>query len=135
MRQFYLGRNSSGYYRVYFIDPVTGLRDSGKSTHTKDKVEATMIATSWLQNGAPDCRSNSRAFSNPTSLIPINLKNMVEHLSEDDAYEKWCTKNNEHLMSHKWLSTQMQEKGFKKRLSNGSRFWPGLSVRSEWQKA
>ena len=85
MRQFYLGRNSSGYYRVYFIDPVTGIRDSGKSTHTKDKVEATMIATSWLQNGAPDCRSNSRAFSNPTSLIPINLKNMVEHLSEDDA--------------------------------------------------
>ncbi len=85
MRQFYLGRNSSGYYRVYFIDPVTGIRDSGKSTHTKDKVEATMIATSWLQNGAPDCRSNSRAFANPTSLIPINLKNMVEHLSEDDA--------------------------------------------------
>ena len=85
MRQFYLGRNSSGYYRVYFIDPVTGIRDSGKSTHTKDKVEATMIATSWLQNGAPDCRSNSRAFSNPPSLIPINLKNMVEHLSEDDA--------------------------------------------------
>ena len=85
MRQFYLGRNSSGYYRVYFIDPVTGLRDSGKSTHTKDKVEATMIATSWLQNGAPECRSNSRAFSNPPSLIPINLKNMVEHLSETDA--------------------------------------------------
>lgn len=85
MRQFYLGRNSSGYYRVYFIDPVTGIRDSGKSTHTKDKVEATIIATSWLQNGAPDCRSNSRAFSNPTSLIPINLKNMVEHLSKADA--------------------------------------------------
>ena len=62
MRQFYLGRNSSGYYRVYFIDPVTGLRDSGKSTHTKDKVEATMIATSWLQNGAPECRSNSRSL-------------------------------------------------------------------------
>ena len=55
MRQFYLGRNSSGYYRVYLIDPATGIRDSGKSTHTKDKVEATMIATSWLQNGAPDC--------------------------------------------------------------------------------
>ena len=55
MRQFYLYRNSSGYYRFYFIDPVTGIRDSGKSTHTKDKVEATMIATSWLQNGAPDC--------------------------------------------------------------------------------
>ena len=55
IRQFYLDRNSFGYYRVYFIDPVTGIRDSGKSTHTKYKIEATMIATSWLQNVAPDC--------------------------------------------------------------------------------
>ena len=43
MRQFYLGKNSSGYYRVYFVDPVTGTRGPGKSTHTKDKVEATLI--------------------------------------------------------------------------------------------
>ncbi len=35
MRQFYLGNNSSGYYRVYFVDPVTGTRGPGKSTHTK----------------------------------------------------------------------------------------------------
>lgn len=55
IRQFYLDRNSFGYYRVYFIDSVTGIRDSGKSTHTKYKVEATMITTSWLQNVAPDC--------------------------------------------------------------------------------
>lgn len=86
MRQFYLGRNSSGYYRVYFVDPVTGNRDSGKSTHTKDKVEATMIATSWLQNGQPDGRSNSRAFSNPKSLIPVNYKHLVENLSREDAH-------------------------------------------------
>lgn len=85
MRQFYLGRNSSGYYRVYFIDPVTGNRDSGESTHTKDKVEVTMIATSWLQNSEPDCRSNSRDFANPQSLIPVNLKNMVERLSKEEA--------------------------------------------------
>ena len=65
MRQFYLGRNSSGYYRVYFIDPVTGIRDSGKSTHTKDKVEATMIATSWLQNGSSDSLLLSPHRQNP----------------------------------------------------------------------
>lgn len=47
MRQFYLGKNSNGYYRVYFIDPVTGVRDTGKSTHTKDKIEAAVIANEW----------------------------------------------------------------------------------------
>ena len=31
MRQFYLGKTSSGYYKAYFIDPVTGIRDYGKS--------------------------------------------------------------------------------------------------------
>lgn len=30
MRQFYLGKTSSGYYKAYFIDPVTGIRDYGK---------------------------------------------------------------------------------------------------------
>ena len=48
------------------------------------------------------------------------------------VYQKWCTQNNEQLMSHKWLSTQMQEKGFKKRVSNGLRFWPGLQIRTKW---
>lgn len=46
MRQFYLGKTSCGYYKAYFIDPVTGCHDYGKSTGTKDKIEAAMIATS-----------------------------------------------------------------------------------------
>lgn len=47
MRQFYLGKTSSGYYKAYFIDPVTGIRDYGKSTGTKDKLEAAVIANEW----------------------------------------------------------------------------------------
>ena len=35
---------------------------SGKSTHVKDKIEATMIATKWLENGTPDAYSGSRSF-------------------------------------------------------------------------
>ena len=31
MRQFYLVKTSSGYYKAYFIAPVTGSRDYGKS--------------------------------------------------------------------------------------------------------
>ena len=87
MRQFYLAKNSSGYYRVFFIDPVTGKQDSGKSTHSKDKVEATMIATSWLQNGVPAVRGNSRQFGNNalSCSTPLNLSKIVERLSQNDA--------------------------------------------------
>ena len=61
IRQFYLSKTSSGYYKAYFIDPVTGIRDYGKSTDTKDKLEATFIANEWLKNGKPTA-----------TLIPIN---------------------------------------------------------------
>lgn len=87
MRQFYLGKTSSGYYKAYFIDPVTGLRDYGKSTHTKDKIEAVMIATSWLQNGIPCVHSNSRFLnsSDSKSFVSPDLKSFVDRLSESDA--------------------------------------------------
>ncbi|MBR5400973.1 MAG: hypothetical protein IK102_04095, partial [Treponema sp.] len=63
MRPFYLGKNKHGYYRAYFVDAVTGQITSAKSTHTKDKIEAAVIATSMLNNGVPTFRSNSRAFA------------------------------------------------------------------------
>ena len=88
MRQFYLGKNSNGYYRVYFIDPVTGVRYTGKSTHTKDKIEATLIAGRWLKEGVPFARSHSRLFlSGENSSCQLNLKNIVEILSEAQADE------------------------------------------------
>lgn len=63
MSQFYLFKNRAGYYVVRFIDPITGvMMSSGKSTHVKDKIEATMIATKWLENGIPDAYSGSRNF-------------------------------------------------------------------------
>ena len=88
MRQFYLGKNSSGYYRVYFVDPVTGTRGPGKSTHTKDKVEATLIAGQWLKEGVPAAKSHSRAFASGSSeLYSGDLKSFVAHLSEEDALQ------------------------------------------------
>ena len=76
-----------------------------------------------------------QTFINECLEVDASQKSRLENSALYGAYEKWCLQNNEHAMSHKWLSTQMQEKGYKKSLSNGSRFWPGLSVRSEWQKA
>ena len=88
MRQFYLGRNSSGYYRVYFVDPVTGCRGPGKSTHTKDKVEATVMAAQWLKEGVPSAKSHSRAFASGSSVLySVDIKSFVAHLSQESALE------------------------------------------------
>lgn len=85
MRQFYLAKNSSGYYRAIFLNPETGVPVSTKSTHSKDKFEATMIATSWLQNGVPKARGNERAFSVQPNKTPLNLNSVVERVSKDEA--------------------------------------------------
>ncbi|MCR5764912.1 MAG: DUF5906 domain-containing protein [Treponema sp.] len=49
-----------------------------------------------------------------------------------DTYIKWCVKNNERALSQKRLSIRMQEKGFKRCVSNSQRFWLGLVVKAEW---
>ncbi len=88
MKRFYLTRNQNGYYRVSFIDPVTGSRGPGKSTHTKDKEEATIIASQWLNGNVPKAMAHSRAFAAGTSeTYSGDLKSFVSHLSENDAYE------------------------------------------------
>lgn len=86
MRQFYLSKNSCGYYRVHFVDPVTGVQGHGKSTHTKDREEANKIAYKWLYTGAPEARGNSHAFNNSeTPTISAQLISLIDNLSESDA--------------------------------------------------
>lgn len=88
MRQFYLGLNQNGYYRVYFVDPVTGVRGPGKSTHTKNRDEALIIAGQWLKEGVPSAMAHSRAFSEGTSkAYSGDLHSFIMHLSDDDARE------------------------------------------------
>ena len=48
------------------------------------------------------------------------------------TYIKWCNKNNERIMSQKWLGMRMSEKGFKRVITNGQRLWCGLCVKGEW---
>ena len=48
------------------------------------------------------------------------------------TYIKWCNKNNERVMSQKWLGMRMSEKGFKRVITNGQRLWCGLCVKGEW---
>ena len=72
MRQFYLSRNRCCYYRGHFVDPVTHVQGVGKSTHTKDRDEAILIADQWLLGSIPMAMSNSRAFAEGTGpKIPV----------------------------------------------------------------
>lgn len=50
-----------------------------------------------------------------------------------ETYIKWCNKNNERIMSQKWLGLRMSEKGFKRLSTNGQRVWLGLNVKVEWR--
>lgn len=85
MRQFYLVKNHWGYYMAIMIDPLTGLKGASKSTHTKDKVEATVIAADWVKNGLPEAKSHSRAFLNPDSASPQKVQSIINSLSASDA--------------------------------------------------
>ena len=85
MSQFYLVKNHWGYYMAIMIDPITGLKGASKSTHTKDKVEATVIAADWVKNGLPEAKSHSRAFLNPDSVSPQKVQSIINSLSASDA--------------------------------------------------
>ncbi len=49
------------------------------------------------------------------------------------TYIKWCNRNNERVMSQKWLGMRMSEKGFKRVITGGLRQWCGLAVKLEWK--
>lgn len=89
MQPFYLSKNEYGYYRVMFINQETGEVISSKSSHTKNKTEASMIATEWLRNGTPDSLASSRKFANeissPTHLCGLNLESIANRVSESEA--------------------------------------------------
>ena len=78
MKPFYLTKNAQGYYRAVFFNQQTGVCVKTKSTHTKDKMEAMLLAAEWYKNGTPDGYTNSRkkaeddvSVSGLTKSLPI----------------------------------------------------------------
>lgn len=65
--------------------------------------------------------------------IDASMKWRLNNTLLYNTYLKWCTKNNERANSQKWLSMRMQEKGFKRMVTNSQRVWVGLVLREEWQ--
>lgn len=85
MQPFYLTKNQCGFYKVRFVDPNTGKLQSAKSTHSKDKFEATRIAMKWLESGIPDCRSNSRQKEClEKGASGLDLQNLVSRLTDSE---------------------------------------------------
>ena len=79
MQTFYLSRNQHGYFRVRFPDPVTGKLGKAKSTHTKNRQQATLIADEWCRNGVPAGRSCERSLSVVNSGVDlVVLKEKIE---------------------------------------------------------
>lgn len=87
MRPFYLYKNSSGYYNAVFVDPISGKKGKDKSTHTKDKIQATIIATGWVERGCPEARPNSRNYLPDSSESRLNLKDICDRVNQTEALE------------------------------------------------
>lgn len=87
MQPFYLAKNSSGYYKVCFVNTETGKVTNTKSTHTKNKFEANMIASSWVTKGAPEKRTSpSRAFNlQQADSSCIDLNSVAQRLTREEA--------------------------------------------------
>ena len=82
MQPFYLSKGKQGYYRVYFVNQITGKVLTAKSTHSKNKVEAAVIASDWLKNGIPGGYTNTRKVDSG-----LNVSKIASLLSRDEAAE------------------------------------------------
>lgn len=82
MQSFYLSKNQHGYFSVRFPDPVTGLLGVAKSTHTKNRQKATLIADDWLRNGVPAGTSCERTINKPQTSV--DLEKLVNRLCDSD---------------------------------------------------
>lgn len=87
MQPFYLAKNSSGYYKVCFVNTETGKVTNTKSTHSKNKFEANMIASMWVTKGAPEKRTSpSRAFNlQQADSSSIDLNSVAQRLTREEA--------------------------------------------------
>ncbi len=73
-------------------------------------------------------------FVNECLEIDASLRWRLPNQMLYQTYIKWCNVNNERVMSQKWLTMRMSEKGFKRMVSNTGRIWLGLARKPQWEK-
>lgn len=92
MQPFYLSKNSSGFYKAYFVNTETGKVIATKSTHSTNKFEATQIASNWHLNGLPSARTTPYSnYKNNSALTSgMDLQSIVNRLTRDEALELYA---------------------------------------------
>lgn len=96
-----------------------------------------------LSDEPPAVRNANEDYRMDMDVVGTFISDCLEHdasykwrLKTTDlynAYVKWCTANKEKIMSQKWLSLRMKEKGYKRMATNGQRVWLGLILKNEWK--
>jgi len=89
LRPFYLDKQKNGYFRVRFVDSVTGLRGTGKSTHKKTYNEALAVVLDWMKEGIPDMRINWHMPENATLITTVGNKTAYDttvHLLKNASF-------------------------------------------------
>ena len=87
MQPFYLSKNQSGYFKVYFVNTETGKVIRTKSTHSKNKFEANMLASKWACEGLPEKRTSpSQAFNTQSpEFSGLDLNFVANKVTQDEA--------------------------------------------------
>ncbi len=87
-KKFYLNKNRFGIYYARFPDPVTGEILFTKSTQTKKRDDALLIASEWVKTGIP--RSAVNGVAAPAGELqqpPLPMMEMMNTLSLDGIAE------------------------------------------------
>lgn len=86
MQPFYLSKNQCGYYKAYFVNTQTGRVFKTRSTHSRNRFEANMIASEWLSHGFPEKRVSPNGTPNTdTSSAKLDLGYLANRVSKDEA--------------------------------------------------
>lgn len=73
-----------------------------------------------------------QGFINDVLNIDASLQWRLPTKDLYDVYVRWCSRNNERALSQKGLAVRMQEKGYKRGVSNSIRYWLGLGIKPQW---
>jgi len=85
-RDYYLHKRRNGFYYVEYIDKVTGLKLSAKSTGETEKIKAQVIAEIWLIHGIPTGRMKKvRPIAEIAGIESVIKAIRKAELNSDDA--------------------------------------------------
>jgi putative DNA primase/helicase len=143
------GADHGIWRRIKLIPFTTRIPEEKQDKHLEDKLKKEVSGIlNWLLEGV------NRWKKEGLKAPPVVLTATDEYRSEMDiignfvkdcciqkpgiiikvrelykAYQKWCTDNNEHMASERFLALRLQEIGFERSRNAEARFWKNLGLR------